>query len=164
MVITFGITAVLASVGRDDSPADPAVISPTATVAAPTAAATIEPTTPEPEPTEVGSATEPEPTDQPTESDDPATVTVQVLDTVGGGTGADAVAAADALREMGYDVVAVNSTPRTVSTTTILFTAGNRDEARALMDADDRFPVLANNDGFSEDVDLHVLVAEGFAD
>ena len=162
MVITFGITAVLANVGREDGTGGPAVQSPPDVAAAET---TQPPPTEDREPTEAATATEPLPTEVTTVTpDDPSDVTVQVLDTVGTGTGADAVAAADVLRDLGYDVIAVRANRRTVQTTTVLANPGYDDEANALRDTDERFAEVGPNDGFSDTADLHILVAAGFAD
>src|SRR3712207_7722092 len=54
---------------------------------------------------------------------DPEETTVQVLDAGGGSTATND--AADALREFGYDVVAINSSRIDYPTTTVLFTEGN---------------------------------------
>jgi hypothetical protein len=163
MVVTFGITAVLTVVGRDDAEqAGPAMLSPTPDPEEATAAA---PPTQEPEPARSDEpAPQPEPTDPTEPPDDPSAVTVQVLDTVGDGTGPDALEAAEVLRRLGYDVVAVFATRRTTDVTLVLATPGHRDEAEALRETDERFAEVGRNDGFSEEVDLHVLVAAGFAD
>ncbi|MPZ73098.1 MAG: hypothetical protein GEU74_07675 [Nitriliruptorales bacterium] len=163
MVVTFAITALLATVGRQDAGGVAAVTSPTAAAAAPTVTAV---PSPKVAPTEAPTSTEPAPADSAPrpEPDDPSSVTIQVLDTVGFGSGPDALAAAEVLRGLGYDVVAVNPTRRTARTTTVLVTAGHRDEARALRDSDERFAEIRGNDGFSDKVDLHVLVGPGFAD
>ena len=158
MLVTFAITALLASVGRNDS-GGPAVQSPS-----PSPAASVAVSQP-PAPSEIVTEPPVEATEAATEEpDDPSTVTVQVLDTVGTGQGAAALEAAEVLRDLGYDVVAVNPTRRTADTTTVLATAGYRDEAEALLGQDDRFGEVRNNDGFSDEVDLHVIVAEDFAD
>ena len=169
MLVTFGITAALTVVGRDDADEPgPAMISPSEVAQAPTVDAP-EPTQPaitDP-PTSVPEPTEPtEQAEQATDAtpDDPSDVTVQVLDIVGNGQGRDALDAQEVLLGLGYDVVALYGTDRTTDTTVVLFTKGHRDEAEALRDADPRFAEIRRNDGFSTEVDLHVLVAEGFAD
>ena len=164
MLITFGVTAALTVVGRDraDEPGQ-ASVSPSEVADDPIVAPP--PTT---QPLSSGPPTDPptdpsEPTEEPA-PEDPSVVTVQVLDTVGSGEGRDALEAAEVLRDLGYDVVAVFPTRRTTDTTVILATAGHSDEAEALRQADPRFADIGRNDGFKESVDLHVLVAEGFAD
>lgn len=87
---------------------------------------------------------------------DPEETTVQVLDAGGGSTATNE--AADALREMGYDVVAINSSRTNYPTTTVLYTEGNDAEAEALFARDDRFAETAPNERLSEGVDLHVVV------
>ena len=165
MAVTFGITAALTVIGRGDpNEAGPAMISPSDVADAPTVNPP-QPTRPEPTdpPTRAPEPTEPEQTEDAT-PDDPSTVTVQVLDVVGNGQGRAALDAQEVLLGLGYDVVALYGTDRTTDTTVILFTAGNRDEAEALRRTDERFAEIRRNDGFSTEVDLHVLVAEGFAD
>jgi hypothetical protein len=163
MVVTFGITAALTLVGREDlNEPGPAMVSPSTVAEAPT----VDP----PQPTEQ-EATDPptaapepaEPT-EPATPDDPSDVTVQVLDIVGNGQGRAALDAQEVLLGLGYDVVALYGTDRTTDTTVILYTKGHRDEAEALRQTDDRFTEVRRNDGFSNEVDLHVLVAEDFAD
>src|SRR5688500_1838966 len=89
MVVTFGITAVLASVGRNEDVAGgPAVATPSAAPELET------PLSEPPEPSQAAPASETpdEETEGPTEApDDASTVTVQVLDTVGTGQGAAAL-------------------------------------------------------------------------
>ena len=87
---------------------------------------------------------------------DPEETSVQVLDAGGGSTATGDVA--DALAELGYDVVAVNSSRTDYSVTTVLYTAGNEAEADALNARDQRFAATAENERLSEDVDLHVVV------
>lgn len=86
----------------------------------------------------------------------PQETTVQVLDAGGGSDATND--AADVLRELGYDVVAINSSRTDFDTTTVLFTEGNDAEAEALSARDDRFAETAPNERLSDDVDLHVVV------
>ena len=87
---------------------------------------------------------------------EPGETTVQVLDA---GGGSDATSdAADALRELGYDVVAINSSRQDYPTTTVLFTDGNEAEAEALRARDERFAETARNERLSEGVDVHIVV------
>ena len=86
----------------------------------------------------------------------PEETTVQVLDAGGGSDAAND--AADALREFGYDVVAINSSRTDYPITTVLFTAGNEAEAQALPARDERFAEIGPNERLSDDVDIHVVV------
>lgn len=164
LVVTFAATGVLTRLGRDDGTGGPAVVL-TGTPAAPTTPpALAESPTPSPEP-------EPEPTVQPTSEAPLPTettevpvrgITVQVLEQVG--AEAQAAEAAAVLRELGYDVVAVNATDRQVDTTTVLASDGRLSDAEQLARLDERFAAVTANDGFSEDVNLHVIVAADFTD
>lgn len=153
MVVTFGITALLTQVGGNDPAAGPAVTQ-TGDVPSPSPRPT--------EATQAPSPVPPEPTVEPATEIDGETVTVQVLYAPGLDELAGEVAAV--LRDLGYAVAAVNETARTVDTTTILATDGAEDDAAQLREADPRFAQISTNDGFSEAVDLHVLVGPDFAD
>ena len=160
LVVTVAITGVLSALGRDDAKDSPAMVL-TGTPA-PVEEDTQPPPSPEPEPTAVSEAPPVTETATPmemTEGGD-GLVTVQVLDAVG--TGPAAQAAADALTELGYEVVVVNSTPRRVETTTVLYTPGHREDAEALQEADERFVEVRENKAFNPSVNLHVLVGPDF--
>lgn len=166
LVITFGITGALTVLGRDDGSGGPAMVAqptdaapspPGATVAPPTQTPSEAQATKPPEPPEPSEAG---PTTHADSVGPVGTVTVQVLDAVG--TGTQAQEAAAVLRELGYEVVVVNPTPRRVKTTTILATQGHKDDAEDLRDADPRFTVIKPNRAFNESVDLHVLVGPDF--
>lgn len=86
----------------------------------------------------------------------PEETTVQVLD-AGGGSSATS-AAQDALTEMGYDVVATNTSRIDYPETTVLYTEGNDAEAEALRARDARFGEIALNERLSDAVDIHVVV------
>lgn len=86
----------------------------------------------------------------------PDETTVQVLDAGGGSSATNE--AADALRELGYDVVAINSSRLDYPTTTVLFTEGNEAEAEAVRARDERFAETGLNDRLSEGVDVHIVV------
>lgn len=154
MVVTFAITAVLTQIGRD-SPADgPAVSFDDGLTSGPS------PSPPAPQPTDHATSAPTEPTVAPASEIAREPVTVQVLyapalEDVAG-------EAAEVLRDLGYDVVAVNATARTTDVTTILATGGHEEEAAELRDTDPRFAQIDANDGFSEAVDLHVLVGPDF--
>ncbi len=160
LVVTFVITGVLSALGRNRETAGPAMLL-TGPSSAPQTQVTDPPPSPAPPP-------ESEPTAEPTAEPTPVettevparTVTVQVLDAVGSGT--QAQQAADVLAELGYEVVVVNPTPRRVDTTTVMFTPGHRDDAKALRAADERFAKLVQNKDFNPSVDLHVLVGPDF--
>ena len=86
----------------------------------------------------------------------PEETTVQVLDAGGGSTATND--AADALRELGYDVVAINTSRLDYPTTTVLFTEGNEAEAEAVRARDERFAETGLNERLSEGVDVHIVV------
>lgn len=125
--------------------------------------------TPTPAPTPTAPPSEPaaEPTEDegltPKEAEDliaaarpPEETSVQLLDA---GGGSDAVnEAAEVLRELGYDVVAINPSRTEYDTTTVLFTEGNQAEAQALPARDERFAAVAPNERLSDGVDVHVVV------
>lgn len=87
----------------------------------------------------------------------PGDTTVQVLGPAGI-TALDEVAVA--LTDLGYAVVATNPASAAVQTTTVLYSAGHEEAARALAAREPRIGVVAPNTAFSEDVDLHVVVAD----
>ena len=163
MVVTFAVVAALTMIGRDDGSGGPAVVL-TEPATSPTPSPTASPTpspTPTPEPTEASPT--PEATDEPTDAATPrppAEVTVQVL--AAGGTEEQMLEAAEVLRDLGYQVVAVQESNRTVDTTRVLATAGAEDEGEALGTTDERFGPVEPNDGFNPGVDLHVLVGPDF--
>ena len=159
MVVTFAITAVLTQLGGTDEGPGP-VVTPSGDLAS----------QPEPSPPQVA-ATEPgDPTTAPTEPTEPTetieptddVVTVQVLDAVGSGTFAEDAAAA--LRELGYEVVVVNPTPRRPAQTTVMVTPGQEAEADQLAEQDPRFANIEPNTDFNTAVDLHVLVTDDFVE
>ncbi|CAN5508772.1 hypothetical protein BH23ACT9_BH23ACT9_14880 [soil metagenome] len=90
----------------------------------------------------------------------PGETTVQVLDAGGGNATTDAVVGA--LEGLGYQVVAINSSSRTVDVTTVYFTADDEPQAEALRARDPRFQAVEANQGLSEGVDIHVLVGRDF--
>lgn len=161
LIVTFAITGVLANVGRGGGEDTPAV---TLTAPPPQAQETVaQPPSPDPSPSpEATAAPEPSAASTPQETTEtPAgIVTVQVLDAVGSGTHAQD--AAQALRDLGYEVVVINSTPRRVKTTTVMFTSGHSDDAETLRQADERFAELKENKDFNPAVDLHILVGPDF--
>lgn len=165
LVVTFGITGVLTQLGRDrggDGPAITFTGAPSAPVSATEAAPAPEPTA---APTgDVAVDPTPQPTSQPapeqTGDGSVGEVSVQVLDAVGSGTFAQDAAAA--LRELGYEVVVINTTPRRVEQTTVLYTKGHKQAAEQLRSDDERFGQIRRNADFSPSVDLHVLVGPDF--
>ena len=167
LVLTFGVTAVLTRTGQIGEGGGPAMIQTASPSAVPTVAAVPETELPTPEPEPEPEPTQPAPvTPAPTPAEvteNPVTgVTVQVLEQVG--AEAQAAQAAGVLRRLGYDVVAVNITDRQVDTTTVLASAGRAADAEQLKTLDPRFGVITDNDGFSPDVDLHVIVGADFSD
>lgn len=86
----------------------------------------------------------------------PEETSVQVLDA---GAGSESTSAAvDALTELGYDVVATNTSRIDYPDTTVLYTEGNDAEAEALRARDQRFGEIALNERLSDAVDIHVVV------
>jgi hypothetical protein len=165
-VLLFALLGML----RDDSPDVEVVAEPTTAEqptgdatspdAAPDDEAPAEPTaTEEPaqqpteEPTEDASAPEP-----PAEEVDPASVSIQVLDAVGDGSSARAVA--DELREAGYDVVVINRAGREYDVTTV-FWSPEQDAAgqqvAAAIGAGQAEPT-PEEVRLSDSVDVHVVV------
>jgi hypothetical protein len=160
LVVTFAITGLLTRLGREDPNEGPAVVfTDTPTVAAQTESVepTAAPSTPSPEPAPTVTA-EPTPAEI-TEAPD-RDVTVQVL--YSGSSDDLGAEAAEALRELGYEVVAVNGTQHTRDATTVLFSPGYEDAAEQLRDRDGRFGLLEANDTFVESVSLHVIVGPDF--
>ena len=108
------------------------------------------------EPTEDGGLTPEEAEELIAAARPPEETSVQLLDA---GGGSDAVNdAAEVLRELGYDVVAINPSRTEYNTTTVLFTDGNEAEAQALPARDERFAEVAPNERLSDGVDVHVVV------
>lgn len=166
--VTVGI--VTFATNRGDSPAvtfpEAEDVIPTPVVGTPVPTPAPSPTPPAPAPvtpmpTPAVETPGPQPTTSPEEDLDEE-VLVQVLDA---GAGADAAQrVAELLEELGYVVEAVNSTRCCESRTTVLYTAGNRRHAEALVEADERFGRAAENDRFSDTVHLHVLLGEDWDD
>lgn len=92
----------------------------------------------------------------------PEKTSVQVLDAGGGSTATDDVE--QALLDLGYDVVAVNSSGTDYDVTTVLYTEGSDAEAEALRARDERFAEIAPNERLSDAVDLHVVVGPDWAE
>ena len=157
MVVTFGITAVLTQVGRDDPADGPAMVGNGALTSGPSPSPL-----PHPELGDEASSQPTAPTVEPASEIAVEPVTVQVLYAPGLDDAAGEAAAV--LRDLGYEVAAVNETARTTDTTTILATAGNEEDAADLRDADPRFAQIDVNDGFSDAVDLHILVGADFSE
>lgn len=171
--IVLGSALLFALLGmlRDDTPAPEVVADPTPSTAAtedPTAAASPEPTATEPAPgddassppAEASPEPEPEPTDEPS-SVDPASVSIQVLDAVGGEDGgAAAEAVADELREAGYDVVVVNKAGRQYDVTTVFWSSGQEVGGQQVAAAIGAARAEATPDDvqLSDSVDVHVVV------
>jgi hypothetical protein len=85
-----------------------------------------------------------------------ADTTVQVLD---GGAGRERTAeVVAALRTLGYQVVAVNRAVRTYQVTTVFYSQGQEESARALRARDSRFVAIDENPNLSQGVALHVIV------
>lgn len=172
--IVLGSALLFALLGmlRDDTPAPEVVADPTPTSAAteePTGAASPAPTATATEPTPVETATaapsptaepDPDPTSEPT-TVDPASVSIQVLDAVGGEGGSEAAqAVADELREAGYDVVVVNRAGQAYDVTTVFWSAGQEvggQQVAAAIGAG-RAEATPDEVQLSDSVDVHVVV------
>lgn len=164
LVVTFAITGILTRLGRDDGQSGPAVFltaTPTevaqAEITETSPPPASEPPSPTPEPSPRAVPTPAEVTEQP----DTAGVTVQVL--YNGADDTVAAEAAEALRELGYDVVAVNDTEHTADATTVLYSPGQEQAAEDLREIDGRFGLVEPNTIFVESVNLHVLVGPDFS-
>ncbi len=172
--IVLGSALLFALLGmlRDDSPAPEVVADPTPTTAAteePTGAASPAPTATEPTPTETATAApsptaepdqEPESTEEPATAD-PASISIQVLDAVGGeGGSAAAQVVADELREAGYDVVVINRAGREYDVTTVFWSPGQEvggQQVAAAIGAG-RAEATLDEVQLSDSVDVHVVV------
>lgn len=86
----------------------------------------------------------------------PQDTTVQVLDGVGASPNLPAFVSM--LESLGYQVVAVNPARVAYTTTTVLFSQGSEDAARALQARHPPVAELRENPGLSEAVDLHVVL------
>lgn len=162
LVVTFGVTGLLMRLGRDDGTGGPAVVLTDSPAVSPTVTPLAESPTPSPEPSPTALATTEAAVPTETSERPVSGITVQVLEQVGAEV--QAAEAAQVLRELGYDVVAVNVTDRQVDTTTVLASAGHLPDAEQLQRLDARFATVTGNDGFSADVNLHVIVAADFSD
>ncbi len=170
--IVLGSALLFALLGmlRDDDPAPEVIADPTPTAAAteePTGAATPAPTATEPAPAETATAApsptaepDPQPTAEPTTAD-PASISIQVLDAVGGDDGsAAAQAVADELREAGYDVVVVNRAGQEYDVTTVFWSPGQElggQQVAAAIGAG-RAEATPDEVQLSDSVDVHVVV------
>jgi hypothetical protein len=97
--------------------------------------------------------------DEPSRTVDPAEVSVQVLDAVGDG-GVTASAAAEELREAGFDVIVINRASRGYDVTTVFWTDGQGPGGRAVAEAlgTDEARVTPAEVRLSDSVDVHVVV------
>lgn len=172
--IVLGSALLFALLGmlRDDTPAPEVVADPTPTGAVtptPTGAASPSSTATPTEPAPVETATaapsptdepDPGPTDEPA-TVDPASISIQVLNAVGGAGGAAAAqAAADELREAGYDVVVVNRAGREYDVTTVFWSPGQEAGGQQVAGAIGAGRAEATPDEvqLSDSVDVHVVV------
>lgn len=112
---------------------------------------------PSPEPTETGPPAE----ELIAAAPDPAETSVQVLDAGGGASRTQA--AAEALEELGYQVVNTTSARIDVTATTVWFSEGSEEAALALRARDERVVEVGENEAFSPGVDLHLLVGPDWA-
>ena len=120
----------------------------------------------EPEPEEA-EPEEPEETEEPGLSEeerqaltdaapDPAETSVQVLDAGGGSEAMNA--AADDVRELGYNVVNVTPSQTQVDATTAWWSDGHEPAAEAMRARDERIIAVGPNERLSDGVNLHLLV------
>ncbi|HVM00692.1 MAG TPA: LytR C-terminal domain-containing protein [Egibacteraceae bacterium] len=179
LALVAGVFAALASIDVDRRSADgPVVLGPpgsdddeTAPAPDPTLPGQADATPPpasDREPTAEGNPDtpraepEPEPESPAPDADvlaaapPPEETTVQVLDGVGGSPHLELLVAT--LEDLGYTVVATNPARTDYATTTVLFSAGHEDAARALQARDPRVVERRPNSGLSEEVHLHVVL------
>lgn len=147
----------VASASAVPLPPDPARAEPDPTPAEPTQP----PETDETDETPEESATEGPLAEPVAAAPPPAETTVQVLDGVGG-DGRQAQAAAQVLRDLGYDVVVINPAGTDHSSTEVQFSPGNDAAAEALAARDPRFTAAGPTTALSDAVDLHVIVGSDF--
>ena len=89
---------------------------------------------------------------------DPASIRVQVLD---GGVGPEVTeAAADVVRELGYEVPVIDTASCCYSETTVLFNEGQEAAADDLVQRDERFRGTGPNPNLTAEVEIHVIVGE----
>lgn len=86
----------------------------------------------------------------------PSETTVQVLDGVGASPALALLVSA--LEDLGYRVVATNPASVDYAVTTVLYSSGREEAARALQARDPRIVERRPNPGLSEQVDLHVVL------
>ena len=170
LILTAGVTGVLAQTGAIGSSNDSPAVVTEAPAASPSPTAEPTPTPSEPDPF----ATDPEAfeipaagdSEEPTEAGagafDPGDVSVQVLDGVGDLVHAQD--AADVLRDLGYEVINLDAAAIEYPETTIIFTEGHRDDAEALMAHDPRFAKIAPNTDLTAPADLHIVVGTDWPD
>ena len=158
LALLLGLYLSFRPAGFEDEPevAGEAEPSDSASESAPAPGPTAAVSEPAAEPTEDEGLTPQEAEDLIAAARPPEETSVQLLDA---GGGSDAVNdAAEVLRELGYDVVAINPSRTEYDTTTVLFTDGNEAEAQALPARDERFADVAPNERLSDGVDVHVVV------
>lgn len=176
--IVLGSALLFAVVGmlRDDGPTEPQIAaesspSETAAPAEPEEPAPAEDASPEDEadaePSPAAEPTDeasPEPTEEPaepTEEVDPATVSIQVLDAIGGEQGSAAAReVADELREAGFDVVVINRAGQNYDVTTVFWSpdqAAGGQQVAATIDAG-QAEETPEEVRLSDSVDVHVVV------
>lgn len=165
LALVVGLFAALSSVGR--VPEDGPVI-----LGGPEPGSEDAPASPEPSPEAQSPDSAPGPTPDGTQTPadeeagspealmaaapPPAETTVQVLDGVGQSPRLPSLVAA--LEDLGYEVVVTNPAATNYAVTTVLFTEGKEDAARALQARDSRFAERRASPGLSTQVDLHVVL------
>lgn len=135
--------------GADDGRGQPAV-----TVPPSTASSTTAPVVVADEPAE-------EPSEAPDDDEDggddgPVLATVQVLNGSGDPDLLDEVVGI--LEELGYEVVSTGRAARRYDETTVFWSAGHRDDAADLRQADARFIAVEPNERLDRTINLHVVI------
>ena len=91
---------------------------------------------------------------------DPASVRVQVLD---GGVGPELTeAAAEFIREFGYEVPVVDTANCCYPETTVLFNEGQEEAANGLVDRDERIVGAEPNPNLTAEVEIHIIIGENW--
>lgn len=164
LVLVVALFAVLANVGGP-SEDGPAMVGQSDTttdiVASPRPGPASAPPDPEPDGEPTASEVEPEGPGPDIDAllaaaPPPQDTTVQVLDGVGSSPHLPALVSV--LESLGYRVVAVNPARTDYATTTVLYSQGREESARALQVRHPPIAQVRQNPGLSETVDLHVVL------
>lgn len=145
--------------GADDGRGQPAVSTPPSQATA--AEVADEPAleaVPDDAPTESDESDEPaaDEDDEDGGDDGPVLATVQVLNGSGDADLLDEVVGV--LEELGYEVVSTGRAARRYDETTVFWSAGHRDDAEDLRQADSRFIAVEPNERLDRTINLHVVI------